>query len=832
MENKYKIVLGGLMLWFFSVSGEAQAQTTGLKLGSNPGTKDPNAILDLSGTTTQGVLLPRVALTGTANSAPLAGTVTSGMLVYNTTTAGDVTPGVYFANGSQWVRVASNGSGGMIQAPSLALTSTTDPTGTTGQVLYNTNASAGVPIGLVVWNGSEWVTAGGTVTGAANGISLLSGNVELGGALTKQTTVGLGTNALTLDATGTGKLIVDGPAGNTSGLRLANLTGTGSAGVAGQKVLSVNATGDIVLATDFGSNNAGTVTNVTGTAPINISTGNTTPVISIDALGITNGLIAADAVTGDKIANGTITNTDLSSGTGGIYSGNGDLGNDGSITVGNAKVLNFVYNGFLAQHKFSNIANNGRTITTFSSGTSPDEKLFEIRTHGKDYSEPMMSNTLTSTALLASLGAKIILGTRSSDDLIFGTSNTERMRIVPGGNVGIGTISPTTRLDIDGQIRIRQGAPGAGKVLTSDADGLATWTTPSVGTGSVTSTSIEDASIVNADLATGVGGIYKGSGSLSGATTVTQGANTLDFTGDGNLIKTGAGNVGIGTTNPADKLTVRGGAVSLIPTSGNSTTGYAPLLLKNIAENNVFKIQQEFNTDDGKIFFLTDNADNGATESIRMVIQRSNGNVGIGTTTPQAKLDIPNGILVTDWNLDATVAGTVANLTPLAANARGLIIGRNRSGGINEVNFLSASGAFSGGFSFLNLLTNGTTQNLMTINGNGNVGIGSTTTPTSRLQVAGSFATAINNSATNITLNDTHTTLTIDLTSGNATITLPAANSCSGRIYHIVRTDGTTNVLTFSAAISLGNTTFTTSNIPGATFIIQSDGTNWRLINN
>ncbi|WP_148285347.1 hypothetical protein [Flavobacterium sp. B17] len=32
-------------------------------------------------------------------------------------------------------------------------------------------------------------------------------------------------------------------------------------------------------------------------------------------------------------------------------------------------------------------------------------------------------------------------------------------------------------------------------------------------------------SVANADLATGVGGIYKGSGSLSGNTTVTQGAN-------------------------------------------------------------------------------------------------------------------------------------------------------------------------------------------------------------------------------------------------------------------------------------------------------------------
>lgn len=42
-------------------------------------------------------------------------------------------------------------------------------------------------------------------------------------------------------------------------------------------------------------------------------------------------------------------------------------------------------------------------------------------------------------------------------------------------NVGIGTTTPSTNLDVNGTIRIRGGAPAAGKVLQTDATGLATW---------------------------------------------------------------------------------------------------------------------------------------------------------------------------------------------------------------------------------------------------------------------------------------------------------------------------------------------------------------------
>lgn len=42
-------------------------------------------------------------------------------------------------------------------------------------------------------------------------------------------------------------------------------------------------------------------------------------------------------------------------------------------------------------------------------------------------------------------------------------------------NVGVGTPSPTAKLEVNGQIKITGGGPSAGKVLISDASGLASW---------------------------------------------------------------------------------------------------------------------------------------------------------------------------------------------------------------------------------------------------------------------------------------------------------------------------------------------------------------------
>jgi hypothetical protein len=46
------------------------------------------------------------------------------------------------------------------------------------------------------------------------------------------------------------------------------------------------------------------------------------------------------------------------------------------------------------------------------------------------------------------------------------------------GNVGIGTTTPTAKLHVKGNVRIEDGTQGAGKILTSDANGVASWQSP------------------------------------------------------------------------------------------------------------------------------------------------------------------------------------------------------------------------------------------------------------------------------------------------------------------------------------------------------------------
>jgi len=95
------------IIYFALMSGRLFSQAIGI--GESVFTPDPSAMLEVQATN-KGILIPRVALTQTTLSSPITSPATS-LLVYNTATINDVTPGYYYWDGTKWVRlVGGNGN--------------------------------------------------------------------------------------------------------------------------------------------------------------------------------------------------------------------------------------------------------------------------------------------------------------------------------------------------------------------------------------------------------------------------------------------------------------------------------------------------------------------------------------------------------------------------------------------------------------------------------------------------------------------------------------------------------------------------------------------------
>jgi hypothetical protein len=176
-----------------------------------------------------------------------------------------------------------------------------------------------------------------------------------------------------------------------------------------------------------------------------------------------------------------------------------------------------------------------------------------------------------------------------------------------------------------------------------------------------------------------------------------------------NIYNTNTGNVGIGTTTPTAKLDVRGGML-VDSSSGSLRIGYPS------SAN-----QWHFNTmNGGADLQLWENAVN----TVRMYF-KAGGNIGIGTTAPAARLDILGG----NWD----TASTEGDLRIGNATYR-LKIGV-ATGGAGAGH---ATIAAQGGVNALSLGAGTTldTQRTLTILGTGNVGIG-TASPAATLDVNG-----------------------------------------------------------------------------------------------
>lgn len=263
-------------------------------------------------------------------------------------------------------------------------------------------------------------------------------------------------------------------------------------------------------------------------------------------------------------------------------------------------------------------------------------------------------------------------------------SSNELMRIQGNGNVGIGTAAPAAKLDVAGQIKISGGTPGAGKVLTSDAVGLATWTTPAAAgvTGSgtanyaarfITPTSVGNGIIFDNGTNVGIGNttphapLQLASTQASRKIVLYENAND-DHSFYGFGINTGLMRYQVGAVggNHVFFSGINGSSSKeLMRIQGNGNVGIgtdtanAALQFGNVANNRRIVLYENANNDhefygfginsaavryqvgtpgSSHIFY----AGNGAAASTELMRIKGDGNIGIGTATPNAPLQFAN----------------------------------------------------------------------------------------------------------------------------------------------------------------------------------------------
>jgi Chaperone of endosialidase len=361
------------------------------------------------------------------------------------------------------------------------------------------------------------------------------------------------------------------------------------------------------------------------------------------------------------------------------------------------------------------------------------------------------------------------------------TTSNEVMRLTGAGNLGIGTTAPSTKLHIvsgaTNAFRLVDTSQGAGKVLTSDANGNATWsavtgtawgltgnagtnpTTQFIGTTDnvdfVARTNNTERMRISAAGNVGIGTNapnaplqfsdalvsrkivmwdggsnndhqYHGFG-VNAAASRYQLPNTgsshifyaaASATASNELMRiTGTGNVGIGTSAPAQKLSVVGTS-SLASFQNTLNNGYTDVIFKDDAGANQlvmgFANTGSGGTLAGHSYVQTANNDfTIRTNSLERM--RAAGNVGIGTINPQSRIDLEGG------NIE------------LSDNALYFRDNNNTANGIRYNGTIDGPNIWGNAGGYLSYGNFGANQAL-TWNSSGNVGVG-TAAPSTKLHI-------------------------------------------------------------------------------------------------
>jgi hypothetical protein len=279
--------------------------------------------------------------------------------------------------------------------------------------------------------------------------------------------------------------------------------------------------------------------------------------------------------------------------------------------------------------------------------------------------------------------------------MIFATNSAERMRITNAGNIGLGTTSPDERLTIIGNFHARSAGGADGHVWLQS--------------GSSSNIEFDDAgSGTNRAVAFGA--------NVPGQTLSSNNANLYfsSFTSGAwnpRMTILNAGNVGVGTTTPAYRFDVQGGALNA--SGGLCIAGDCRTSWSQVSGGGG---SSQWTTSGTNIFY-------------------NSGNVGIGTTTPATSLHARKTLVGADSEIlrlengDSSAFSGAYQSFFFGAYEGARILAKNNNDGFFNLRFYTYN-AYSGGLA-----------EKMALLGNGNLGIG-TTNPVSRLHVYNSGSNA------------------------------------------------------------------------------------------
>ena len=377
-------------------------------------------------------------------------------------------------------------------------------------------------------------------------------------------------------------------------------------------------------------------------------------------------------------------------------------------------------------------------------GTASPQRLLHqhVSSSGANYhsftNDTTGSGSSDGLLLGINLNEEAIFWNYENTDMRFATNGTDRLIIDNSGRVGIGTTSPEQLLHVQG---------------TNNGDILSLLRLTNAGGSANTEARIEFE----------LGTFFTG---YIGQTHDSGDAGSLVF---GNKSSAGAaptekmrinksGNMAIGITSPAARLHIYGNGHYVTTDSGKATNGihvrgsqgnsgeFGGAISFSCGDANsssaIAAVQNSNDSDVTGLSFFTHSSSDGSADAEERMRIDSSGKVGIGTSSPSAKLEIFN-----------STTGDVTLLRLRSTPGVGDTQYLGFDGSSNSSRARIGSEITGGGHGNLVFETrDSTTANLterMRIDSSGNVGIG-TTSPSAKLKINGSSAYTVANSGQSV----------------------------------------------------------------------------------